>query len=139
MTIKILSTKDVHTNGIKLVLYGASGSGKTRLGASAPNPIFISAEKGLLSLASVDIPYIEVSSMKTLNEAYQHVVKSEYNTIVIDSLSEVTQVVLDQTKKTMIGDSSDHFFFSTVKVQCVFPANGVSLKRRNMTSSVEKR
>ena len=106
MAIKILSTKDVHTNGIKLVLYGASGTGKTVMGSTAPNPIFISAEKGLLSLAGKDIPYIEVKSLASLDEAYRYVVKSEYDSIIIDSLSEVTQTVLDQTKKTMIGESS---------------------------------
>ena len=105
MAIKILSTKDVHTNGIKLVLYGASGTGKTVMGSTAPNPIFISAEKGLLSLASKDIPYIEVKSLKSLDEAYKYVIKSEYDSIIIDSLSEVTQTVLDQTKKTMILES----------------------------------
>jgi hypothetical protein len=106
MAIKILSTKDVHTNGIKLVLYGASGTGKTRMGATAPNPVFISAEKGLLSLAHLDIPYLEVKTLKSLDEAYNYVVKSEFETIVIDSLSEVTQNILDQTKKTMISESS---------------------------------
>lgn len=106
MAVNIKSTKDVHTNGIKLVLYGASGSGKTVMSAGAPNPIFISAEKGMLSLADQDIPYIEVNTLKSMGEAYKYVVGSEYDTIVIDSLSEVTQVCLDQFKKSMIAESS---------------------------------
>lgn len=106
MAINILSTKDVHTNGIKLVLYGASGVGKTVMGATAPNPIFISAEKGLLSLANQDIPYIEVKSLDSLDEAYKYTRKSEFDTIVIDSISEVTQTVLDQTRKELISNSS---------------------------------
>lgn len=106
MAINILSTKDVHTNGIKLVLYGASGTGKTVMGATAPNPIYISAEKGLLSLANQDIPYIEVKSLNSLDEAYKYCRKSDFDTIVIDSISEVTQTVLDQTRKELLAASS---------------------------------
>ena len=106
MAIKIKSTKDVHTNGIKLVLYGASGSGKTVMAAAAPNPIIISAEKGLLSLADQDIPYMEVKTIKSLDEAYKYCKDCDHDTIVIDSLSEVTQACLDEFTKTMLRESS---------------------------------
>jgi len=106
MGINIKSTKDVHTNGIKLVLYGASGSGKTMMGATAPNPIYISAEKGLLSLADQDIPYIEVKTLDSFKAAYKYCVKSEYDTIVIDSLSEITTTVLDEWRARLTTESS---------------------------------
>jgi len=106
MAIKIKSTKDVHTNGIKLVVYGASGAGKTRLGATAPNPIYVSAEKGLLSLAHLDLPYIEVHNLEDVKAAYKHCASSDYETIVIDSLSEVTTTVLDEWRNKLIKDSN---------------------------------
>ena len=106
MAIKILSTKDVHTNGVKLVLYGASGTGKTVMASTAPDPIFLSAEKGLLSLAHLDVPYIEVNNLKTIGEAYKYCVSSEHKTIVLDSLSEITSVVLDKHKKELVAASS---------------------------------
>jgi hypothetical protein len=106
VAIKIKSTKDVHTNGIKLVLYGASGSGKTVMAASAPNPIYISAEKGMLSLADRDIPYMEVKTLKSLEDAFKYCKDCEHDTIVIDSLSEVTQACLDEFTKSMIKESS---------------------------------
>lgn len=105
MAINVKSTKDVHTNGIKCVLYGASGSGKTVMASTAPNPIYVSAEKGLLSLANQDIPYIEVKTLKSMGEAFKYCVGSEFDTIVIDSLSEVTQACLDEFKRTMIAES----------------------------------
>lgn len=105
MAIKIKSTKDVHTNGIKLVLYGSSGIGKTVMASKAPNPFFISAEKGLLSLANVDIPYVEVKTLNSMGSAYVYAKDSDYETIVIDSLSEVTQACLDEFKKKMIAES----------------------------------
>lgn len=106
MAINVKSTKDVHTNGIKLVLYGASGSGKTVMASTAPNPIYISAEKGLLSLADKDIPYIEVKTLKSMDEAYKYCKDSDYETIVVDSISEVTQACLDEFKKDMIKNSA---------------------------------
>lgn len=106
MAIKIRTTKDVYTNGIKLVLYGASGSGKTIMASKAPNPIIISAEKGLLSLADRDLPYIEVKTLKSMDQAYKYCKESEYETIIVDSLSEVTQACLDEFTKQMILDSS---------------------------------
>ena len=106
MAIKIKSTKDVTTNGIKCVLYGASGTGKTIMGATAPNPFFISAEKGMLSLQSQDIPYVEVKSLQSIGEAYTYAIKSDYDTIIIDSLSEITETVLNEHKKVLISESS---------------------------------
>ena len=100
MKIKIQSTKDVHINGIKCVIYGASGVGKTVLCATAPKPIIISAEKGLLSLADHDIPFIEVSSIQEIGAAFDLIKKSdEYETICLDSLSELAEVVLEDFKK----------------------------------------
>ncbi|RLD03099.1 MAG: AAA family ATPase [Chloroflexota bacterium] len=106
MAIKIKSTKDVHANGIKVVLYGQSGTGKTVMASTAPSPIIISAEKGLLSLAGQDLPYIEVKSIEDIGEAYKYCVGADYETIIIDSLSEITETVLTQFKKTMIAESS---------------------------------
>jgi hypothetical protein len=76
------------------------------MGSTAPNPIFISAEKGLLSLASKDIPYIEVKTLQSMDEAYKYCLKSDYETIVIDSISEVTEEVLAEHKKALIAESA---------------------------------
>lgn len=102
MAIKIQSSKDFHVNGIKCVVYGSSGVGKTVLCSTAPRPIIISAEQGLLSLASLDIPYVEVNSIKDIGDAFD-MLKShaDYDTICIDSLSEIAEVVLADFKKTV--------------------------------------
>lgn len=101
MAIKIQSSRDCHVDGIKCVVYGASGVGKTVLCSTAPNPIIISAERGLLSLSRVDVPFIEVNSMKDVGDAYELLKKSEYQTICIDSLSEISEVVVAEFKKTV--------------------------------------
>lgn len=40
------------SQGVKMLVYGASGSGKTGLCATLPAPLIISAEGGLLRLRS---------------------------------------------------------------------------------------
>jgi len=101
MAIKLLSTKDVAINGVKVLVYGLSGAGKTTLIKTLPKLIIISAEAGLLSLAGMEIPYLSVTTMDELKEAYSFVLehKDEYQTICLDSISEIGEVVLSAEKK----------------------------------------
>lgn len=99
MAIQLKSTKDVHIDGVKILVYGQAGAGKTSLISTLPNPIIISAESGLLSLSELDIPYIEIQTMDDLKEAYEYAVASDYNSIAIDSISEIAEVVLNAEKK----------------------------------------
>lgn len=104
MAIKILSTSNLSTQqGVKCLGYGKSGIGKTRLGATAPRPIFLSAEKGLLSLKKEKLPYIEIFSMKELEEAHLWAMKSaesrNFDTYCLDSVTEIAEVVLDTERQ----------------------------------------
>lgn len=94
MAIKIKSTKDVSADGANIVIYGESGVGKTTLISHLKNAIVLSADKGLLSISKFDIPYIEISNIEDVNDAYNLVRKSEYDHIVLDSLTEMAEVAL---------------------------------------------
>lgn len=98
MAIKLTSTRrDIHF--IKCLVYGESGIGKTVLCSTAPRPIILSAEEGLLSLANQDIDVIEVKSLKDVEEAIKFVKKSEeYDTVCLDSLSELAETLLAEFK-----------------------------------------
>lgn len=101
MAIKIKNTSDVHVNGIKCLVYGQAGAGKTTLGATMPSPIIISAEGGLLSIQDAGLPYIEVNSMESLQEAFKYVAGpdgEQYQSVVLDSISEIGEVVLIHEK-----------------------------------------
>lgn len=102
MNINIRSTKDLAAeHGIKTVVYGFSGVGKTVLCSTAPKPIILSAEGGLLSLAGTDIDFIEVKTIKDIGAAFEYLKKdTEHDTICLDSLSELAEVVLEEFKKT---------------------------------------
>lgn len=95
MKIKIKTTKDIKPDAMKFVIYGASGVGKTVLASTAPTPFIISAEKGLLSIADKDIPYVEVRTLEEINEVYRYSKTCDNETIVIDSLSEIATSVLN--------------------------------------------
>lgn len=97
MAIKIQRTTDIEFHGVKCIIFGGPGVGKTRAIATAPSPIIISAEEGLLSLMDVDVPFIEVNSLEDLDDAYNMLKKDNgqtYKTIGLDSLSEIAEVLI---------------------------------------------
>lgn len=103
MPIKIRKTSEVKIDGVKGIIYGMAGVGKTMLCATAPKPIIISAEQGLLSLADKDVDFVEVKKINEVHEAYEYFTKSDdhdYETVCLDSLSEIGEVVLAEFKKT---------------------------------------
>lgn len=102
MAIKLKRTSDVMLDGVKFLVYGQSGAGKTFLCSTLPNPIILSAESGLLTLRNFDLPFIEINSVDDLIEAYEWATESkesqEFETIAIDSLSEIAEVLLSDEK-----------------------------------------
>lgn len=98
MAIQIKSTADIEFIGVKCIVYGGPGVGKTRLCATAPKPIIISAEQGLLSLSEVNCDYIEIKSLDDLNSAYNQLKGSDYKTICLDSLAEIAEVLVLELK-----------------------------------------
>ncbi|QVJ07734.1 AAA family ATPase [Vibrio phage vB_ValP_VA-RY-3] len=99
MAIKIQNTKDIVFDAVKCVVYGGAGVGKTRLCATAPKPIIISAEEGLLSLSDVDCDFIEIKTLNDLDSAYRDLKKLEpgkYESICLDSLSEIAEALLQE-------------------------------------------
>lgn len=108
MAINLKKTGSLSANGVKLLVYGQAGAGKTSLIQTLPNPVVLSAEGGLLSIQDADIPYIEVTSMDELQEAYAWFKDSaeaqQFQTVALDSISEVAEVVLQyELKKAKDG------------------------------------
>lgn len=104
MAIMLKRTSAVEPAFVKALVYGLSGAGKTTLLPSLPNPVVLSAEAGLLSIRGSDIPFIEIKSMEDLREAYSWLSDSEeakqYESVGIDSLSEIAEVVLSTEKRS---------------------------------------
>lgn len=103
MAITLKSTKGLHAHGVKCLVYGHAGAGKTSLIPTLPAPIVLSAEGGLLSIADADVPFIEIGSMADLMEAYQWLTESAdakgFQSVALDSISEIAEVVLAEELK----------------------------------------
>lgn len=104
MAINLKHTGDLSLNGVKLLVYGQAGAGKTRLIPTLPSPVALSAEGGLLSIREHNIPYIEINNLDDLYEVYRWLESSEeakqFETLAIDSISEVAEVVLASELKS---------------------------------------
>lgn len=113
MPIKYTTTKKAsHAHGVKMLIYGRSGVGKTSLLATAPNPIILSAESGLLSLTeanqrrmfgkAVDIQVALIRTIDDLVQAHEDLsgVDVPFDTICLDSVTEMGEVVLSNAKQT---------------------------------------
>ena len=102
MAIKIQNTSEIDISAVKVVVYGGPGVGKTRLAASMPTPIIISAEQGLLSLADEKVSFIEVSSLKEWDECYRWAKSSteanSFESICLDTLAEIAEVLVAELK-----------------------------------------
>ena len=96
--------KESVSHGIKVMVYGRAGMGKTRLCGTAPKPLIISAEAGLLTLRKQEIPVILVSQIQDVWDALTYCRSpacktAGFRTICLDSISEITEKCLVAAKK----------------------------------------
>ena len=101
--IIIKSTKEIAVNhGVKAVIYGPTGVGKTTLASTAPKPFIVSGEFGLLSLKNFDIPATEIKTEVDLISVYNWLSTSpeakQYHTIIVDGISEIAEILLAEEK-----------------------------------------
>lgn len=95
----------VKQQGIKAILYAPAGHGKTYSITTLPDidkVLVLSAEAGLLSIKHVapDLDVAVIKSLDDLREAFAFLNESDtYQTVVLDSLSEIAEQVLHAEKE----------------------------------------
>ena len=103
MAIQLKSTGNLSAHGVKMLVYGHARAGKTSLIRTLPNPVILSAEAGLLSIADAHLPFIEIKTIDDLHEAYKWATQSQeatqFESVALDSISEIAEVVLNAEKK----------------------------------------
>lgn len=97
--------------GVKSICYGAPGSGKTPLSNTAPRPVMLACEPGLLSMRTSDVPTYtawevgegHVKTAKRIDDFFQWVFNSielkNFDTIIVDSVSEMANIYLSDAEK----------------------------------------
>lgn len=98
MEIKTFSPQD---HFLKVLIYGPSKAGKTTFAGTAKDAVFASAEGGLLAIAKKKPQNAKIKTFKDLNEFYLFLAsgKHKYKTVVIDSISEVNDIIKDEIEQ----------------------------------------
>ena len=103
MPVQLKSISEVvQSQGVKVLVHGPSGAGKTVLCTTCEEPtLIISAEAGLLSArnATGNIQVAEVSTINDIMEVYTFLKEgTDFKWVCIDSLTEIGEVVLANEK-----------------------------------------
>lgn len=92
-------SKGIQEKPYFITVYGVEGVGKTTWACGSPNPIVVDIEGGS---SQVDVTRIESNQLKNYQnaiEAINHAAKSDFDTIIIDSLSKLEELVWEETCK----------------------------------------
>lgn len=142
MAINLKRSSQLASDGVKLLVYGQAGAGKTSLIKTLPSPVVLSAEGGLLSIADADVFYIEISSMDDLREAYAWLRDSaeakEFKTVALDSISEVAEVVLNAEKKATKDGRAAYGEMNSVMTELIRSFRDLPGRHVYMSAKLEK-
>lgn len=88
--------------GVKTVVYGPPGSGKTPIFATAPRPVLCATEPGLLSLKKYNIPTWGAFNAVAIEEFFAWFMTSaearNFDTVGIDSGSQLAEIILEDER-----------------------------------------
>src|SRR5574343_498954 len=114
--MKIQNVSSLYSDRLKFAIYAPPGNGKTYLASTIKEPVLIiSAEAGLLSLAGQNIDVADISidddgnviptdkRIDRLKEVYKFLLsedaRAKYKWIFLDSISEISQNMIDALEK----------------------------------------
>lgn len=101
--MEIKNTRDVEFNPtLNMLVYGEPGVGKTTFGATAPRPLIIDAEAGILSIRDKDLDIVQIRNFEDMRSLFKELKKPEvsakYDTLVIDSITEIMKKIVDEVR-----------------------------------------
>ena len=90
--------------GVKSLVYGPPGSGKTPLATTAPNCVMCVIEPGMLSMrAATNVPAFEANTPEKIEEFFSWLFQSaeakKFDTVFVDSISQVAEKFLERELK----------------------------------------
>jgi hypothetical protein len=89
--------------GCKALVYGAPGSGKTPLISSAPRPVLLACEPGMLSMRGSNVPTCQAFTPAAVDDFFKWFFNSNesknFDTLAIDSVSQMADIYLQEALK----------------------------------------
>jgi len=89
--------------GVKCIVYGPPGSSKTPLINTAPRPVLLACEPGLLSMRNSMVPTWIAPTKAKIDEFFKWFEHSSeakaFDTLAIDSTSQMCDICLSESKK----------------------------------------
>lgn len=90
--------------GVKALCYGPPGTGKTPVVNTAPRPLLLAVEPGLLSMRGSNVPTFEAYTEPAVRDFFVWFFSSaetkNFDTLAIDSVSQLAEIVLSEDLKT---------------------------------------
>lgn len=105
MDIRDLRAASEHAQnfGVKAIIYGPAGTGKTPILNTAPRPVLLATEAGLLSMKGSNIPTYEGYTTQRVDEFFKWFFESSetkaFDTLGIDSGSQMADIYLNAAMK----------------------------------------
>lgn len=104
--------------GVKAIVYGPPGSGKTPILNTAPNPVLLATEPGLLSMRNSNIPTWIAPTKAKIDEFFKWFEYSaeakKFDTLGIDSTSQMCNIALDESTAkhglAQYGDMAEYVY-----------------------------
>lgn len=89
--------------GVKAIIYGPTGSGKTPVINTAPRPVLLACEPGLLSMRNSTVPTFQAHNADLVDEFFKWFFNSaevkNFDTIAVDSVSFMCDIYLLEAQK----------------------------------------
>lgn len=89
--------------GFKALIYGPPGTGKTPIINSAPKPLLLACEPGMLSMRGSNTPTYFATDAKSLDEFFKWFFNStetkNFDTIAVDSITEMAVLYLKEGER----------------------------------------
>lgn len=120
--------------GAKAIVHGAPGSGKTPITNTAPRPLLVVVEPGMLSMRKSTIPAVECYTPERCDDFFKWLFGSReaanYDTIAIDSVSQMAEIYL---KRALKKNKDGRAAYGVMSTECMEHLNGLFFMRQKHT------
>lgn len=103
--------------GAKSIVYGRPGSGKTPVANTAPRPVMMICEPGMLSMRQSTIPSIDCFTVARMDDFFKWLFNSaetrNFDTVVIDSASQMAELYLEEGHRKNKDGRAAYGYMST--------------------------